>query len=283
MSDIKKTTLGDVITAARKACGLTQKQLSLRMDFTQGAISLVGSGGRTFTPHFAEELAAAVGGTKLIWLQIEDDISNGTDKTPEEFLSETLRLTPTEDMKGSNFTAMSRLVNEQIYDLFWTKRNGVTYGIEDFDPRRIKLTSYDTRIGYLGTKEGGDNKLIFEPLKIPKAKALRIRTRECFDLPEWMEAEIHAPSTIAKKSLNILNGPIIDPGFNGHLTVTVSNETEQDVFISPDEPFLTIRFSVLGKMPMPEDNFRSTNNLDELTDDMVFGSRKTSPSAGDKS
>lgn len=71
-------------------------------------------------------------------------------------------------------------------------------------------------------------------------------TREWFELPANLLANIEGKSSLGRLGLIVhATAGFIDPGWTGHLTLEITNLTEQPMIIYPDMPIGQIRFSLL--------------------------------------
>lgn len=239
---IQETTLRDVIfLVARSKLNkdLSQKYLADLLDQQPSNLSAILSGSRSFTRRFAGQLSDKIGGKVETWLNISDSISKGTLLPPSHFRD--LILSDHEAV-GSIGSYFKRLVDEDILNLFGQRTElsedivpgeGGCY-IKGFSEKNVNTTSYDAT-----AELGGDKSKV-----IRAGKAVQLSTHEYFCIPNWMEVEVHPPTSLAKKGLIISNGPIIDPGWRGHLWVLVFNPTEAPVSVEASEAFMTLRFSV---------------------------------------
>jgi len=71
-------------------------------------------------------------------------------------------------------------------------------------------------------------------------------TTEFVELPEQMIANVEGKSSLGRLGLVVhATAGFIDPGFAGHVTLEITNLTEQPLIIYPGMPIGQIRFSVL--------------------------------------
>lgn len=72
-------------------------------------------------------------------------------------------------------------------------------------------------------------------------------TEEWIELPEQLLANVDGKSSLGRLGLVIhATAGFIDPGFAGHVTLEITNLTEQPMIIYPGMPIAQIRFSVLS-------------------------------------
>lgn len=71
-------------------------------------------------------------------------------------------------------------------------------------------------------------------------------TREWVELPSQLIANVDGKSSLGRLGLVIhATAGFVDPGFAGHVTLEMTNLTEQPLIIYPDMPVGQIRFTVL--------------------------------------
>lgn len=71
-------------------------------------------------------------------------------------------------------------------------------------------------------------------------------TTEWFHLPSNLLANVEGKSSLGRLGLVIhATAGFIDPGFSGHVTLEITNLTDQPLLIYPDMPIGQIRFSTL--------------------------------------
>jgi dCTP deaminase len=100
-----------------------------------------------------------------------------------------------------------------------TKHNGMTFGLSH--------AGYDVRIKQPFTL-------------LPGAFALA-STIEHFDMPNDVMAIVHDKSTWARRGLSVFN-TVIEPGWNGWLTLELKNQGHETIEISKGDPIAQIVF-----------------------------------------
>lgn len=84
-------------------------------------------------------------------------------------------------------------------------------------------------------------------------------TSEFVELPEQLIANVEGKSSLGRLGLVVhATAGFIDPGFAGHVTLEITNLTEQPLIIYPGMPIGQIRFSVLTS---PAKNLYGSKNL----------------------
>ena len=85
---------------------------------------------------------------------------------------------------------------------------------------------------------------------VPDGKEFRLRpgqfalatTLEYFAIPRNMAAYVQGRSSIGRAGLSVQNAGFIDPGFYGHITLELKNETRNTIYLSPGYPVTQIVF-----------------------------------------
>ena len=227
--------------------GLNQKKLSKRLNVSQSTVSRIMNQTLDLDERSAMSFARNLGGSSEKWQEIYEETTNGTSTPLAQFLS--FLSQPDKDFKNYEGLSGRRLFSSDIKKLFsesteWHARDrSELCEIENFSEEMLKPTSYDTRIGWYAGLDDDDDIEIEEDLSIAPHSIIRVATRECFHTPSWLEADVHPAASLACKGLIVSNGPIIDPDYNGYLTVSVFNPTDRARIIEMTEPFLTIRFT----------------------------------------
>jgi len=251
--DQEETKFGDILFAISAEKKLNQLNLSLQLGYSQPSISRIEKGTQPVSPKLALKLAEVLGGDSEEWLQVFHETVSGSPLPIKYFRDRLLGAFDVDDLPG---TRIRRMRKQDIVRFFGSNPNGVmTFrGVEesceiaDFEEGRVEETSYDTRVGSyyeVQPNAGEANRIaveIEECVTIPAGGVKEIVVKEHITLPPWLELDIHPASNIAKKNLIVSNGPIVDPGFDGPLIVSVFNPTPWDREITVIEPFLTLRF-----------------------------------------
>jgi len=116
-------------------------------------------------------------------------------------------------------------------------------------PEAIKAASIDMRLGpeaFLGT---GTEIIDLEQrrlLTIPPGEMALVNTLEKIQIGPSYAGAIGLRSFYARKGIDLLAGPQIDPGFRGRLHVALVNLSPVEVSIAYREPMITVIFHDLG-------------------------------------
>lgn len=230
---------------------INQRELAARTGFSQPHISRVERGAKPLTEKLAKKLSEVLCGTPDAWMEVYELTSRTEEGDINQFLNILGLEVKTDDQLGS---VVRKLQSKDIIDLFGMSsvENRDYVPDEDlcemthFSEGIVRATSYDLTLGHVAYEQTKDGEWIKEPLyenfALRKNSGARLGSLQHIKLPNWLEAEINPPASLALKGLLVSHGPIIDPGWDGIPLVFVHNPTEEEITISLDEPFLTLRF-----------------------------------------
>lgn len=122
----------------------------------------------------------------------------------------------------------------------------------------INPASMNVRIGasflvprrkWFGSVALGDE-VKYKKIVLQKGKAFKLRpgqfalatTIESINLPLRLAAFVQGRSSIGRAGLTVQNAGFIDPGFHGHITLELKNETKNTILIRPGYPVAQIVF-----------------------------------------
>lgn len=81
-----------------------------------------------------------------------------------------------------------------------------------------------------------------EVFKLRPGQFALATTMERIDLPRGLAAFVQGRSSIGRAGLTVQNAGFIDPGFHGHITLELKNETHNTIIIRPGYPVAQIVF-----------------------------------------
>lgn len=81
-----------------------------------------------------------------------------------------------------------------------------------------------------------------ESFKLRPGQFALATTMERIDLPSDLAAFVQGRSSIGRAGLTVQNAGFIDPGFHGHITLELKNETRNSIIIRPGYPVAQIVF-----------------------------------------
>lgn len=67
-------------------------------------------------------------------------------------------------------------------------------------------------------------------------------TRECVNIPPYLAAFVQGRSSIGRIGLTTQNAGFVDPGFHGHITLELVNESPNTIILKPDYPVAQLVF-----------------------------------------
>lgn len=67
-------------------------------------------------------------------------------------------------------------------------------------------------------------------------------TREAIDMPRDVAAFVQGRSSIGRIGLTVQNAGFVDPGFHGHITLELVNESESKILLTPGYPLAQLVF-----------------------------------------
>jgi deoxycytidine triphosphate deaminase/DNA-binding Xre family transcriptional regulator len=243
---------GAVLQALLKERRMTQSELAAQINLTAGSITHIVSGRRQkIDLELSKKLSAALDTSEAFWSDLHEAEANGLAK-PVTFYLEGL------GYSRDQRVAPGVLVDHQIRAFVRTEREEEREGdldgilIEAFDPSRIQASSYDTVIGGYWLNENGRNrpKDVNGSLTLPSRGSREVYTREFFRMPATIHGRIAPAGSFVRGGIVVAHGPIIDPMFEGRLTVTLHNLHDEPKVIETKSPFLTIIFERLSATPM---------------------------------
>jgi len=125
--------------------------------------------------------------------------------------------------------------------------------LKPFDERLLGPASYDMRVGrkvLKSSKERESSPIIDmekeKILHIETGEFVEIMTLEKAQLPPNICGRIGIRSYFTRKGLIPFAGPQVDPGFRGHLIISVFNTGPRPIIMKYGEPFCTIEFHELS-------------------------------------
>ena len=245
--DVESTTsFGDVVAALSAEKGWNQRSLAVEVGCSPSTLSLVGAGERGLSDTLATAFSVKLGGTPEIWSKIYDHTRSGALQPISHFRAMIVGSGPIDDFDGSRVRRLRKRHFEKLLLLPELDNSNTeareVFRVDPYNPENADTTSYDTTIGSVREYNSDVNVPIEGVYLLDSMKSVLITTREAVTLPKWMEADVHAATSLAKKHLIVSGGPIIDPGFDNFLCAAIFNPTPEPVKITTEEPFLTLRF-----------------------------------------
>lgn len=130
--------------------------------------------------------------------------------------------------------------------------------IDPFDENDLKSASYAARIAgecrywdekkekfeTLNLAEDGDKKLVLKPNSIAF-----VGIEPTFRLPDYIALRFNLKITNVYRGLLLGTGPLIDPGFEGKITIPLHNLTNNEYVFSYGEALIWIEFTKTSPLP----------------------------------
>ena len=144
--------------------------------------------------------------------------------------------------------------------------------IDPFDERMIQPASYDLRLGPeilaspLGPNALGEEVTLGSSnptYAIQTGQMVAVMSKEHIELPlDICSNSFGIRSEFVKKGLLCFGGPHLDPGWKGHLIVTLQNIGPEPMVLTVDQPFFTVTFDQLDE-PVEPGNAYSGSHQDQ--------------------
>lgn len=144
--------------------------------------------------------------------------------------------------------------------------------IDPFDDSLVQPASYDLRLGThilaspLGPNELGDEIQLSaqrSSYAIQTGQMVAVMSKERIEIPlDICSNSFGIRSEFVKKGLLCFGGPHLDPGWRGHLIVSLQNIGPEPMIIELDQPFFTVTFDRLEEAVEPSEGY-SGNHQDQ--------------------
>ena len=117
--------------------------------------------------------------------------------------------------------------------------------IEPFEEKQLQPASYDLRVGPEAASSSDRQKIDLAKkgfIELSPSDFVIVLSEEIISLDKQHTARFGLRSKWARKRLVATTGPQIDPGFEGRLTVGLTNLTNKKISLSHKDDFLTVEF-----------------------------------------
>lgn len=230
---------------------MNQRELAAKSGVSQPQISRIERGVRSLTADTAAKIAKTLGGNPEDWLRVYELIEGGESLQIEQYL--TMLGYQTEPTSSGIGVLVRQLQRADILSLFQRENiddvpenDDDLCEISDFRSDMVHATSYDLTAGHVADDKDADGNWVPVPtdedIVIAPRQARIVGAHEHVKLPVWLEAELCPPSNLALTHLQVSHGPVINPGWDGVILVSVFNPTDQNIVIKLGTPFMTMRF-----------------------------------------
>lgn len=124
--------------------------------------------------------------------------------------------------------------------------------IYPYDPKYLKSSSYEAQIGsraYFWDDEGNQRITNLDEnntVKLRPNSLVFFETLQKFYLPYYMAIRFNLRITNVHRGLLLGTGPLVDPGFQGHLLIPIHNLTNNTYTFRGGEPFIWVEFTKIS-------------------------------------
>lgn len=121
-----------------------------------------------------------------------------------------------------------------------------------FDPAKIKSSSYEIMFGYqvIYWDEDGNKKTKNlkkgESFCVKPNSLVFIVPEQKIRLPDYIAIRFNLRINIVHKGLLLGTGPLVDPGFEGHLLIPLHNFTQNEYYFAAGGPFVWVEFTKIS-------------------------------------
>jgi deoxycytidine triphosphate deaminase len=125
-----------------------------------------------------------------------------------------------------------------------------------FEEEQLKSACYAIRIGDQVRYWDGDNKskdIILsakQVFEVPANSIAFIKTKEKFRLPPYIAMRFNLNINNVHRGILLGTGPVVDPGFEGHLLIPLHNLTTSTYYFHEGEPFIWAEFTKVSPHPL---------------------------------
>ncbi|MCH7737629.1 MAG: hypothetical protein IH872_09560 [Chloroflexi bacterium] len=152
--------------------------------------------------------------------------------------------------------------------------------IDPFEKGLVQPASYDLRLGAkilaspLGPNELGKRMELNEQqpsYAIQTGQMVAVMSKERIVIPlDLCSNSFGIQSEFVRKGLQCFGGPHLDPGWRGHLTVTLQNIGPEPMNITLNQPFFTVTFDRLDEPVEPNQGYAGCHqDQDDFPEDQV--------------
>jgi deoxycytidine triphosphate deaminase len=127
-----------------------------------------------------------------------------------------------------------------------------------YQSERRKSASYAMRLGSeiaFWDPDGPERELPVRQLRsretfvLPPNSLVYVQTKEVFQLPNYMAVRFNLHIDLVHKGLLLGTGPLVDPGFRGHLMIPLHNMTANTYVLAEDDELIWVEFTKTSLKP----------------------------------
>ena len=217
--------------------GLSQGQLADRLENTRQYVNLILNRNKPITPAIAVKLEALTNEPVRFWL------ANGDEK---HILSDALK---SGDIVAAWRAEGSRLlVDNEIEMGIQAAYLGIDpFRTENLEPASYRLNTADEML--LQHIEGSYNLAENGSIKLQPGQRAALMTEEYLVIPANITAKLYPTTNVIDNTVNMNNGGVVHPGFEGCLYFVLSNFTNHEIKIDKGDRILRIEFTFLPVTP----------------------------------
>jgi deoxycytidine triphosphate deaminase len=121
--------------------------------------------------------------------------------------------------------------------------------VHPFEEDQLKSASYSIRIGDKVIYWNGSNKIkekqlsSHENFAVPANSIVFIKTKEKFRLPPYIAMRFNLKINNVHRGILLGTGPLVDPGYEGHLLIPLHNLTTNTYYFQQNETFVWAEFT----------------------------------------
>lgn len=268
------TVLGEVLQEILRLRGKSQKELADCMGKTPSYVShLVSGRPKKLDFETSKVIAGILGTPDVFWSDLFHDESLERAKPVSVYL-DALKFGGEYELGPGllvdfQIDAMVQAANDAGYETREKSSAAEHLRIEPFVKDQLRATTYDTLIGgvWCGGLGRDPEYLNQQSLTVKPGEFLLVFTKEAISVPSNMHIRLAPAASFVQTGLILQNGHVLDPGFEGPLTVAVHNVTKKEISVPTDKPFLSLAFEILAERPKRLEELRGAGYDLELTEE----------------
>jgi len=221
--------------------GMTQKDLGKILGVSRQTINQLIAGSISLSPAMALRLSNTFGNSVDFWLNLDNDYNQINEEDDFVTKNEVAELW---EARGARI-----LVDHEIA----AGVHAGIIGIKNFSIESVQPASYDLRAGKRAIISSDNNhteidveqtSLVLEP----KSTAV-LQSYEWLKFPKWLLGRLGAMTDLSSNGILTLHGIQVDPGFEGHIYVTLHNVSSNKLVLGYQQPFMTMELNYLSVQP----------------------------------
>jgi len=214
--------------------GYTKIKFSQLIDYSRTTLYALLNDEQRITPDVSAAIGKVFGESPTRWLDIQRDWDKryGGDEAGSS--------------RSSRRTDDFVLVDSDIRDII---NNGAIRVEPAPDLHQIQPASLDLRLDDCLPVHGVSARFEGARLTLPPKSCVVVVTRESIAMPPDMMAYVGGTTNLLKSGIGLLSGLMVDPGYEGRLTLGLQNLLDCDVVINRGDIVASLSFHRLSKAP----------------------------------